>query len=129
MRQTKHRVAVVQAASIAFATDRTLDKAADLAADARRQGAKLTLFPEAFVSAYPRGLGFGAVVGSRTPVGREQFRLYWESAIDIPGPKMDRLAAIARSNATHLVMGVIERSGGTLYCTIVFFAPDGSYLG
>ena len=126
---TMHRVAVVQAAPIAFDTPRTLEKAADLAADAAREGAALTMFPEAFVSAYPRGLGFGAVVGSRTAAGREQFRLYWESAIDIPGPDLDRLGAIARDNATHLVIGVIERAGGSLYCTVVFFAPDGRYLG
>ena len=55
------------AAPVSFDIERTLQKLADLAADAGRHGARLTLFPEAFVSAYPRGLGFGAVVGSRTP--------------------------------------------------------------
>ncbi len=29
----------------------------------------------------------------------------------------------------HLVIGVMERSGGTLYCTVLFFAPDGRCLG
>jgi nitrilase len=123
------RVAVVQAAPVAFDTARTLDKTADLAADARRKGAQLVLFPEAFVSVYPRGLDFGTVVGSRTAAGREQFRLYWESAIDVPGPAVERLAEIARINQTHLVIGVMERGGGTLYCTVLFFAPDGRYLG
>jgi len=89
----------------------------------------LTLFPEAFVSGYPRGSSFGAVVGSRTPEGREQFRLYWASAIDIPGPEFERLAQIARLNQTNLVIGVTERQGGTLYCTVIFFAPDGRFLG
>jgi nitrilase len=124
-----HRVAVVQAAPVAFDRKRTLEKTADLAADAHRRGARLTLFPEAFVSAYPRGHGFGAVVGGRTPEGREQFRLYWESAVDVPGPHVDQLAGIARSNETHLVIGIIERDGGTLYCTVLFFGPDGRYLG
>jgi nitrilase len=123
------RVAVIQAAPIAFDTVRTLEKAADLAADARKSGARLLLFPEAFVSGYPRGLGFGAVVGSRSAAGREQFRLYWESAIDVPGPEVEQLAAIARNNQTYLVIGVMERDGGTLYCTVLFFAPDGHYLG
>jgi hypothetical protein len=75
-----HRVAVIQAAPVAFDVARTLEKTGDLAADANRRGARLTLFPEAFVSAYPRGLGFGAAVGSRSAEGREQFRMYWESA-------------------------------------------------
>jgi nitrilase len=123
------RVAVVQAAPVAFQIGSTLDKAADLAADAARKGARLVLFPEAFVSAYPRGLGFGAVVGARTSAGREQFRLHWDSAIEVPGPHLDRLAQIAAANRIHLVMGIIERDGGTLYCTVVFLAPDGRYLG
>ncbi len=49
-------VAVVQAASVAFDRKRTLEKAVDLTRDAARRGAKLVLFPEAFVSGYPRGL-------------------------------------------------------------------------
>jgi len=126
---TSHRVAVVQAAPVAFDVARTLQKVRDLTADATRRGARVTLFPEAFVSAYPRGLGFGATVGARTPEGREQFRIYWESAIDVPGPHVDELAAVARANQTHLVIGVVERQGGTLYCTVLFFAPDGRYLG
>ncbi|MCP4381644.1 MAG: nitrilase [Hyphomicrobiales bacterium] len=125
----EQRVAVVQAAAVAFDVPQTLEKAADLAADACREGARLLLFPEAFVSAYPRGLDFGAVVGSRSEAGREQFRFYWESAVDVPGPAVDQLGAIARTNRTHLVIGVIERDGGTLYCTVLFFGPDGGYLG
>jgi nitrilase len=125
----RHIVAVVQAASVAFDLRRTIEKVADLAADASRRGARLTLFPEAFVSAYPRGLSFGAVVGSRTPEGREQFRLYWDSALEIPSLHFDRLGAIAKTNRTYLVIGVIERNGGTLYCTVLFFGPDGRFLG
>src|SRR5712672_1897386 len=82
-------VAVVQAASVAFDRKRTLAKVLDLTADAARKGAKLALFPEAFVSGYPRGLDFGAVVGWRTPEGREDFRRYWENRVDVPGPAVD----------------------------------------
>jgi nitrilase len=114
---------------VAFDVERTLQKVADFTADAGRRRAGLTLFPEAFVSAYPRGLDFGASVGSRSPEGREQFRRYWESAIDVPGPGVDALSRIARQNETCLVIGIIERSGGTLYCTVLFFGPDGRYLG
>jgi nitrilase len=120
---------VVQAAPVAFDVERTLQKLGDLAADAGYRGAHLALFPEAFVSAYPRGLDFGAVVGSRTPEGREQFRRHWESAIEVPGPHVERMAGLARANRLHMVVGVIERSGGTLYCTVVFLGADGRYLG
>ncbi len=92
-------------------------------------GAQLVLFPEAFVSAYPRGLDFGAVVGARTEEGREDFRRYWESSVDVPGPAVDQLGRAARRNKIYLVIGVVERDRGTLYCSVLFFAPDGSLLG
>jgi nitrilase len=122
-------VAVVQAAPVAFDRDCTLEKVRVLAADAARQGARLVLFPEAFVSAYPRGLDFGATIGDRSARGREDFRRYWESSVDVPGPAVDSLGGIARENRIYLVIGVIERDHGTLYCTVLFFAPDGAFLG
>lgn len=122
-------VAVVQAASVAFDRERTLEKVRDLAADAAHQKARLVLFPEAFVSGYPKGSTFGAVVGSRSADGRAEYQRYWDSAVDVPGPAVDTLAGIARENRIHLVIGVIERDGGTLYCSVLFFAPDGRFLG
>jgi nitrilase len=124
-----HKVAVVQASSVLFDRERTLEKLSAMAHEAAQQGAQLVLFPEAFVSAYPRGLDFGAVVGSRTDAGREDFRRYWESSVDVPGPAVDHLARTARTNNIYLVVGVIERDAATLYCTVLFFAPDGTFLG
>lgn len=123
------RVAVVQAGSVLFDTERTLQKAADLTRDAARQRAELVVFPEAFVGGYPKGLDFGARVGSRTSEGREQFRAYYDQALTIPGDGCAALGAIARQHAVYLVTGVIERDGGTLYCTVLFFAPDGTLAG
>jgi nitrilase len=126
---TKVTVAVVQAASVAFDRKRTLAKALDLTRDAAKLGAQLVLFPEAFISGYPRGLTFGAEVGRRTDAGREDFRRYFESAVEVPGPLVDALSKAARVNSVYLVMGVIERERGTLYCCVLFFAPDGRFLG
>ncbi|HVN06312.1 MAG TPA: carbon-nitrogen hydrolase family protein, partial [Bryobacteraceae bacterium] len=123
------QVALVQAGSILFDRDRTLQKAADLTADAASRGARLVVFPEAFIGGYPKGHDFGARVGTRTPEGREQFRIYYESSITVPGPHCDQLAAIARDHAIYLVIGTIERDSGTLYCTVLFFAPNGALLG
>jgi nitrilase len=123
------RVAVVQAAPVVFDVRRTLAKLGDLTADAARQGARLAVFPEAFVSAYPKGLGFGARLGMRSPEGREEFRVYYDSAIAVPGPATEAIGAAARAGKLHLVVGVIERDGGTLYCTALFFGPDGRLRG
>lgn len=125
----KITAAVVQAAPVSFDKSRTLEKLNDLSTDASNLGAQLALFPEAFVSAYPRGLDFGARIGSRTPEGRDWFKYYYESAIDIPGPEIEYMSRVARSNKLTLIVGVVERDGGTLYCTVVFFDPNGAYLG
>ena len=126
---TPFRAAVVQAASAGFDRDETLAKAEALTREAARQGARLVVFPEAFVGGYPRGSGFGAVIGNRTEEGREEFRRYWDGAVDIPGPAVDELSRIAAESRVFVVMGVIERDGGTLYCTVLFFDDEGTYLG
>jgi nitrilase len=123
------RAAVVQAASVAFDRDRSLARVAELVDTAASDGAQLVVFPEAFVSGYPKVADFGVTFGRRTPEGRDWFRRYYESAIEIPGPAVETLGAIARRHAVHLVIPVIERAGGTLYCTIVFLGPDGGLLG
>jgi nitrilase len=123
------RAAVVQAAPVAFDRDATLDRVAHWTAQAAADGAKLVVFPEAFVSGYPKGADFGAVVGSRSAEGREWFRRYHDSGVDIPGPAVDRLGGIAAEHGVHLVIGVIERTHGTLYCTVLMFDGEGSLLG
>ena len=127
------RVAVVQAAPVLFDRDATVERVDGWAAKAAAAGARLVLFPEAYVPAYPRGLGFGAVVGSRTDSGRELFRRYWDQSVVVPGPSTERLGEIAASHSIYLAVGVIERDGsfggGTLYCTLLYFGPEGRLLG
>jgi nitrilase len=123
------RVAVVQAGSILFDPDASVAKAEHFIAEAAGGGAKLIVFPEAFIGGYPKGADFGARVGSRTPEGRKLFRRYFEGAIDVPGPATTRLGEAARAAGAWVVIGVIERDGGTLYCTALFFAPDGTLAG
>ncbi len=127
------KVAVVQAASVLFDKQACVDKALKLIDEAASKGAKYILFPEAYISCYPRGLNFCASVGLRPPAGRKDWRRYWESAITVPGPEMKQLAAAAKKNGVYLTVGIIERETegdqGTVYCTIVYFGPDGSYLG
>ena len=129
----KVRAAVVQAAPILFDRQATVAKAVDLIGEAAGQGAQLVLFPEAFIPAYPRGLSFGMVVGSRSPEGRETWQRYWENSVDVPGPDTAILAQAAQEAGVYLAMGVIERdtsfSRGTLYCTLLYFGPDGRLLG
>src|SRR4051812_49713524 len=109
------RVAVVQASPVMFDALGSIRKLADLTADAVRMGAGLVVFPEAFVAGYPKGHDFGVSVGMRTPEGRDQFRSLFESAIEVPGGATEAIGRAAGDHAVHLVVGVVERDGGTLY--------------
>jgi nitrilase len=127
------KVAVVQAAPVLFDRQASLQKACQLTVEAAAQGAQIILFPEAFIPAYPRGLSFGTVVGSRSAAGRRTWERYWSNSVDVPGPATEALGEAARNAHAYLAIGVIERdtdtSGGTLYCTLLYFGPDGSLLG
>jgi nitrilase len=122
-------VAVVQAGAVPFDTSACVEKAAKLTAEAGAKGAKVIVFPEAFIPGYPKGLNYGLVVGARDPVGREEFRLYLDAAIEVPGPHTTRLGEAAAAAGAYVVIGVIERELGTCYCTVLFFGPDGRLLG
>lgn len=127
------KVCVVQAGSVLFDTEATLDKFEQLAHKAKDGGAELAVLPEAFVGGYPKGHHFGAPVGSRSDEGRDWFRRYFDAAIKVPGVETDRIAALAGELRLNLVVGAIERAplsegGGTLYCVVLFFSADGKLL-
>lgn len=127
----KYKVACVQATPVIFNKAKTLEKAVGWIEKAASKNIRLLVFPESFIPAYPAGLGFGTVVGSRTEAGREQFREYWENSVEVPGEETKVLAKLARKYKMYLVMGVTERdtTTKTLYCTLLYFGPNGSLLG
>jgi nitrilase len=128
---TSVRVAVVQTPAFPFDPAGAVDEVARRTAEAAAAGARLVLFPEAFVGGYPWGLRFGTVVGGRTEAGKDAFRRYWEGAITLPGPEAERMAEAAREAGVYLAAGVVERlpgRGSTLYCTLAYFDPDGRLL-
>ena len=125
----QHRVAVIQAGTTLFDTPRTLERMSALCEEARHNTVELAVFPEAYIGGYPKGLDFGARVGTRSEAGRDDYLRYWKAAIEVPGPECRTIGSFAAKMKAHLVTGIIERDGGSLYCAVLFFAPDGSLLG
>src|SRR5580704_3189370 len=120
---------VAQLASVPFNPMASAEKAAQRIVHAGRDGSKLLVFPEAYRGFYPKGADFGAVVGARSREGRVAFQRYFEAAIDVPGPETASIAEAARDAGMFVVMGAIERSGGTLYCTALFFDGEKGLVG
>ncbi len=127
------KVAVAQAASVLFDKAASVQKACDLVGEAGSEGARIVLLPEAFVPAYPRGFTFGMRVGSRNEQGRTLWKRYWDNAIEVSGPEIGKLGNAAAEAGVFLAIGVVERdgrsNGETLYCSLLYFSPDGKLIG
>ena len=124
-------VAVVQAAPVLMDKEATVNKVISLIRQAAEKSAKIVVFPEAFIPAYPRGLTFGCVVGSRTMEGRYDWQRFYENSVLVPGPDTDAIGEAARESQVYVSIGVNERDplNTTLYCTNLYFGPDGDLLG
>ncbi|OAA78627.1 Nitrilase/cyanide hydratase and apolipoprotein N-acyltransferase [Akanthomyces lecanii RCEF 1005] len=137
----------------------TLEQLALLARRAASQRIDLLLLPEAYIGGYPRGTHFGSVIGERSHAGREEYARYFEAAVDLGDTTgeggggagdawvkrqlggddseesrrgdgtREELERIAAETGVFLVVGLIERAGGTLYCAVVYVCPREGTLG
>jgi len=85
---------------------------------------RLVVMPEALLGGYPKGEIFGTYLGYRIEQGRETFAAYFDNAVTVPGEETDALAELSARTKAAIVIGVIERSGSTLYCTSLYFTPE-----
>src|SRR5580704_1481973 len=122
------KVAVAQVGSVLFDTASTLQRVERLCEEAASGGVRLIVFPEALLGGYPKGLDFGTVVGSRSDVGKEMFSRYFKAAVAYPGAETEIVAEWARRLGLHIVIAVVERVGGTLYCSSLLFSPEGGLV-
>lgn len=113
--------AVVQIGALPDDPMATAEKAAARLREAAPRGARLVVYPEALIGGYPKGASFGAPVGMRKPEGRAAFARYHAAAIDLDGPEVALLAEATAKTGAFAVIGVIEREGATLYCTMLYF--------
>ncbi|KAF9873374.1 carbon-nitrogen hydrolase [Colletotrichum karsti] len=122
------KVAAIQAAPVSFDLEKSLEKLGNLTAEAAAAGADLVVFPEGFLSAYPWRYAFDSTIGAREPRGREWFAKYFDSAVEVPSPAFDVLSETARKHGVLLQVGIIEKEGGTLYCTALLLDREGQIV-
>ncbi len=99
-------VACVQAEPVVLDRERTLERLAELTAEAAGAGAGLVVFPEAFIPAYPSSVWARALAGWADPRAKAAFALLARESVEVPGPAADRLGEIAREHGVWLVTGV-----------------------
>jgi nitrilase len=122
-------VACAQVEPVIFDRDATIEKLGRTAAEAAGKGARLVVFPEAVIPAYPSSVWAKALAGWDEEGAKEAFALLAREAVEVPGPAERRLGELAREHEVWLVTGVTERDPahpGTLYNTLLFHGPDGN---
>jgi nitrilase len=123
------KVACVQAEPVVLDRAGTLDKLEQLTAGAASEGARLVVFPETFVPAYPSSVWAKAFAGWADPRAKAAFALLARESLAVPGPDCDRLGRIAADNGVWLVTGVNEvdpERPGTIYNSLLYHSPDGT---
>jgi predicted amidohydrolase len=124
----KLKVAVCQCACQEFDFEKTLLHLEKYSREASLKGAELALFPEGFIGGYPRYSHFDSLIGCRTDQGREEFLRYYQGSISIfngnnKSSEIEKIENISRNENIYLVIGIIEKDGGTLYCSVIYIDP------
>ncbi|MBT8154680.1 carbon-nitrogen hydrolase family protein [Epibacterium ulvae] len=117
------KVGVVQAAPVLLDLDAGVEKAMGLIDEAGKQGVELLNFPETWLPGYPWWIWFNP------PAINMQFAApYFQNAI-VAGSEQDmKLRAACRRNNIHVVIGVSEREGGSLYMAQWHYGPEGQVI-
>jgi nitrilase len=124
-------VSAAQATPVYLDRAATIEKACDLMATAAGKGAKLVVFPEAFVPCYPDWVW--VIPPNQNKQLADLYGRLVDQSITIPGADADRLCRAARQANIHVVIGVNERnndaSGSSLYNTLLYISNEGKLLG
>ncbi|MDH7563384.1 MAG: carbon-nitrogen hydrolase family protein [Candidatus Bathyarchaeota archaeon] len=109
----KFKIALAQIECKQTDKESNLEKISKATANAKKQGAKLVIFPELALTGY---------------VVKDEI---YELAERIPGPTTDSIAKLAKKTGTNIVFGMPElgeKAQGTLYNAAVLVGPKG-YIG
>ncbi|SEQ81059.1 aliphatic nitrilase [Amphritea atlantica] len=121
----KYKVAAVQAAPAFLDLDGAVDKTIQYIDEAAANGAKLVAFPELWIPGYPWWIWLGAPAWA---IQKGFVQRYFDNALTYDSPQAERIRDAVRRNNIMAVIGLAERSGGTLYIAQWLIAPDGETI-
>jgi aliphatic nitrilase len=120
---TTIKVAAAQIRPVLFSLEGSVQRVLSAMAEAAEQGVELIVFPETFLPYYP----YFSFVEPAVLMGRSHLALY-EQAVTVPGPAIDLIAAAARQHGLHVLLGINERDGGSLYNTQLLIDSGGESI-
>ncbi|SCU87787.1 LADA_0E06150g1_1 [Lachancea dasiensis] len=129
----KKVIAALQVGSSPDGTEATLRNILSYEAEIIRSGASLVVIPEATLGGYPKGSNFDTYLGYRLQSGKEEFRRYFQQAIEVGSgdtyPEVAQLCKLSKNTGASIVCGCIERDRTTLYCSMLYIDPIQGLVG
>jgi predicted amidohydrolase len=119
--------AVVQASPVYLDRDATVAKAVRLIEEAAGEGARLVAFPETWIPGYPSWIYHAAQWNE--PRSKRTFARLQRNSVEVPSAATHELCRAAREAGVHLVVGINELEGGTIYNSLLFVSDAGEILG
>ena len=117
------KVAAAQIRPVLFSLKGSVQRVLSAMEEAAGEGVELIVFPETFLPYYP----YFSFVEPAVLMGRSHLALY-EQAVTVPGPATDAIAAAARQYGMHVLLGINERDGGSLYNTQLLIDANGEIV-
>lgn len=125
------KVAVAQLTPVYLNKKATVEKACKAIAEASKEGAKLIVFPEVFISGYPDWVWL--IPNSKS---KELNRLYIklvENAVSVGDESTKKICQAAKKASIHVTIGMHElnneKSGASLFNSILFINDEGEIIG
>ncbi|TXG39163.1 carbon-nitrogen hydrolase family protein [Seonamhaeicola maritimus] len=125
------KVAAAQLAPIFLNKEKTVDKACDAILEAGKNGCKLIVFPEAYISGYPDWVWL--IPNSKGAELNELYATLVENAVSVPDQSTKKLSEAAKEAGVNVVMGMHERntetSASSLFNSLLFIDEHGNIIG
>jgi len=130
-KESPFTVATAQLAPVFLDREKTIGKVCEAIAEAATAGAKVIVFPEAFVPAYPDWVW--VIPPGREKLHRELYSELLDQSVAVPSAATEKIGRAAKAAGAYVVVGVNERnveaSGGSIYNTLLFFDDKGALMG
>ena len=125
------KVAAAQISPVFLNKSATVLKACDAIIEAGKNGCKLIVFPEAFISGYPDWVWL--IPNSKGADLNELYIKLVDNAVAVPDDSTDKLCKASREANINVVIGMHERnvetSGTSLYNSLLYISDKGEIIG
>jgi len=125
------KIAAVQASPVFLNKEKTVEKACKFIQKAGSNGAKLIVFPEAFIPGYPDWIW--VVPNSKSKILNDLYVELVNNSLTIPDKLTNKLCDAARKAKINVAIGLSERntesSNSSLFNSLLFISDKGEILG